>query len=174
MKNSINFFTNFLLNPPSSVMKATNETVLHLVLKMQSDAGTREDYQHCLDLLLDPGDPECLRQMKKLVNKKDDRGNTALHYASQKWSEDTVRRLLELGANIGIKNYWDEIPITNIRPETLENYLSEFCLRSSGDVNHDKFSLTFKYDFLAPNIDALPEKYRSELGDQESLLSGKV
>ena len=156
------------------VTNATKETVLHLVLKMQSDAGSRESYQKCLDVLLDPGTEGFLKQMKSLVNKKDDRGNTALHYATQAWDQATVRRLLEAGANIGIKNLWDEIPISKIRPDTMESFLSEHCLTSTGDINHDKFSLTFKYDFLAPNVDALPEKYRLEekkADDSESLIS---
>jgi hypothetical protein len=38
----------------------------------------------------------------------------------------TVRSLLELGANIGMKNHWDEVPITHIQPETMEEFLNEF------------------------------------------------
>ena len=153
-------------NANFSVTNATQETVLHLVLKMRSDTGTRENYQKCLDVLLSDSNPGVHNQMKTLINKKDDRGNTSLHYATQKWSQDTVRKLLELGANIGMKNLWDEIPISKIRPETMESYLSEFCLTSSGDVVHEDFSLTFRYDFLAPNLEALPEKYRAATGQQ--------
>merc|ERR1719483_643583 len=105
--------------------------------------------------------------MKSIINKKDDRSNTALHYATQKWSQATVRNLLELGANIGIKNHWDEIPISKIRPETMDDFLSEFCLTSDGDVVHENFTITFKYDFLAPNIDSLPDKYRQYNQDSE-------
>ena len=70
-------------------------------------------------------------QMRRIVNKTDQYGNTALHYATQKWPQHTVRRLLELGANIGIKNEWQEIPISKIRPETIKAFLdSESCLTS--------------------------------------------
>ena len=79
-----------------------------------------------------------------LTNRRDDRDSTALHYATQKWSQATVRRLLELGANIGMRNVWEELPIAKIRPETMEDFLSEFCLASSGDVVHENFSITFK------------------------------
>jgi len=156
-----NYNTNF------DVLSGTKETVLHLVLKMQSDFGTAKNYEKSLDVLLDDSNTHVFGQIKALVNKKDDRSNTALHYATQKWSQATVRKLLEIGANIGIKNFWEEIPISKIRPETMENFLSEFCLTSSGDVMHENFSMTFKYDFLAPNVDALPEKYRLEEKDQE-------
>eukprot|EP00090_Calanus_glacialis_P040329 TRINITY_DN7028_c0_g1_i6.p1 TRINITY_DN7028_c0_g1~~TRINITY_DN7028_c0_g1_i6.p1 ORF type:complete len:1012 (-),score=240.18 TRINITY_DN7028_c0_g1_i6:85-3120(-) len=154
-------------NTNFDVLTGTKETVLHLVLKMQSDFGSKENYAKCLDVLLDQSNAHVYGQIKSLVNKKDDRSNTALHYATQKWSQATVRKLLEIGANIGIKNFWEEIPISKIRPDTMENFLSEFCLTSSGDVVHENFSMTFKYDFLAPNVDALPEKYRIEEKDPE-------
>ena len=45
-----------------------------------------------------------------------------------------------------MKNLWEELPIAKIRPETMEDFLSEFCLTSSGDVVHENFSITFKYN----------------------------
>ena len=45
-----------------------------------------------------------------------------------------------------MKNLWEELPIAKIRPETMEDFLSEFCLTSSGDVVHENFAITFKYD----------------------------
>jgi len=150
-----------------SVITGAKETVLHLVLKMQSDFGSKLDYEKSLEELIDPSNIQLFGQMKSIINKKDDRSNTALHYATQKWSQATVRNLLELGANIGIKNHWDEIPISKIRPETMDDFLSEFCLTSDGDVVHENFTITFKYDFLAPNIDSLPDKYRQYNQDSE-------
>ena len=142
-----------------NVTNGSKETVLHLVLKQQSDGVVGTDFTKSLDEVLQwPG-------VKGLVNRRDDRDNTALHYATQKWDQATVRKLLELGANIGLKNYWEELPITKIRPETMESFLSEFCLKSDGDVVHDEFSISFRYDFLAPSPDSLPEKYRL---DEES------
>ena len=74
-----------------SVTKNTKENVLHLVLKMQSDNGSKENYKECLDVLLDDRTPAFLDQMKKLVNMKDDLGNTCLHYATQLWDQETIR-----------------------------------------------------------------------------------
>ena len=48
--------------------------------------------------------------VKGLVNRRDDQDNTALHYATQMWDLATVRQLLELRANIGLKNHWEENP----------------------------------------------------------------
>jgi len=156
-----------LYNANFCVTTGSRETALHLVLKMQSDFGSKHTYEKSLDELLDPDNPQMVDQMKSIINKKDDRSNTALHYATQKWPQATVRKLLEMGANIGIKNHWAEIPISKIRPETMESFLSEFCLVSEGDVVHENFSITFKYDFLAPNIDSLPDKYRDHSPDAE-------
>jgi len=141
----------------------SKETVLHLVLKQQSDGAPGTDYAKSLEEVLQ------WTGVKGLVNRRDDRDNTALHYATQKWGQDTVRKLLELGANVGLKNQWDEIPIAKIRPDTMEAFLSEFCLQSEGDVVHENFSISFRYDFLAPSPDSLPQKYRKDEETEELL-----
>ena len=48
-------------------------------------------------------------ELRKVVNLQDTEKYTALHYATQQWPQDTVRIILELGANIGIKNIYDEV-----------------------------------------------------------------
>jgi len=136
-------------------VKQTRETVLHRLL-IREQAMPDTDFQACLDLLLSKEDPELKRSIDSIINRMDGQGNTALHYATQRWDQGTVRRLLERGANIGIKNKWGEIPIEKIEPETMEGFLDEFCLQSTKDVNHDDFELTFKYTFLAPSVETLP------------------
>ncbi len=88
----------------SAVKQTTRETVLHLVLKMGADGAERELYERCLEVLMGggPGHP-VYRQLQLLVNWRDELGNTALHLATQRWSQRVVRTLLEMGANIGIK-----------------------------------------------------------------------
>ena len=66
------------------------------------------------------------------------------------WSQETVRKLLEAGANIGMKNHFDEVPISKILPDTMEDFLDEFCLEATRDVHHEDFEITFNYSFLAP------------------------
>ena len=146
----------------------TKESILHLILKMEYEQSSREDYQTCWKLLF-KGSKECqFDQLKRIINKKDGLGNTALHYATQKWTDSTVRDVLEAGANIGIKNFWEEVPITKIRPQTMENFLNDHCLVHEGDTMHENFELSFKYDFLAPDPEALPEKYRNYDNDMNS------
>jgi ankyrin repeat protein len=91
------------------VRSTTRETVVHLVLKAGADGVGRERYAACLDVLLAGGGrPEkeedgVYCEMRGLVNSRDELGNTPLHLATQRWDQSVVRRLLEMGANIGIK-----------------------------------------------------------------------
>ena len=73
-----------------------------------------------------------------------------------------MTELLELGANIGVKNHpalGAELPISRIKPETMESFL-DTCVVAERDVMHEDFSLQFSYSFLAPDKEALPEQLR--------------
>ena len=138
-----------------TLVTTNEETVLHKLL-LRDEAFEKEDFDKCLDFILSDDDRNLKTQIDKIMNRKDLVGNTALHYATQRWGEATIRKLLERGANIGIKNQWGEVPINKILPSTMEAFLDEFCLQSNQDVNHADFELTFKYSFLAPAIESLP------------------
>ena len=43
-----------------------------------------------------------------------------------------------------------QVPISKIQPDTMEDFLDEFCLDASRDVHHEDFEITFNYSFLAP------------------------
>ena len=137
----------------------TEETVLHQVLKMEERGVAVADYRSCLSILLRG---ESRQAMAKIVNKRDSLGNTALHYATQRWPEEAVTELLELGANIGVKNHpalGAELPISRIKPETMEAFLDN-CIVAERDVMHEDFGLEFSYSFLAPDKEVLPEQLR--------------
>ena len=89
----------------AAVRPGTRESVLHLVLKAGADGVERAQYAACLDVLLAGGEEDARvgREVKRLVNWRDELGNTPLHLATQRWDQAVVRRLLEMGANIGIK-----------------------------------------------------------------------
>lgn len=100
----------------AAVRPLTSETILHLVLRMGEEGSGAAGYRACLALLLE-GRREA---MAALVNRRDSLGNTALHLATQRWPEAAVTALLELGANIGVRNHralGEEIPIARIRPQ---------------------------------------------------------
>jgi len=105
---------------------------------------TSRDYSACLEVIL------AQPRTAALVNCQDVLGNTALHYATQFWGQDTVARLLALGANIGLKNKSGEAPIAGILPTTMEAFLNTSCLKSEGNPTNQDFKITFDYSFLAP------------------------
>ena len=99
-------------------------------------------------------------------------GNTALHLATTKWTQDITTLLLRMGANVGMKNRWNQVPITSIAAETLEAFLDDHCLTSNcGQTNIDVGSraleITFDYNFLAPPSDELPSEIREPPGQEE-------
>jgi len=145
----------------------TRETFLHLLLRAEHEAANRADYEQCLRAVLGADSQVDGIALSSLVNRRDGLGNTALHYATQKWGDTAVKSLLELGANIGIKNHWQEIPIAKIRPQTMEEFLDEHCLNFKGDIMHENFEVSFQYNFLAPDKEALPEKYKKNSFDYE-------
>ena len=141
----------------------TKETVLHLILKKSHkkallNIGSSEDmkkhdanYRKCLNVLLDSG-TETSEQLSRVINKKDLIGNTALHYAAQIWTQEDVTALLNLGANIGVRNQRGDIPMTRILPETLEDFLDNCASHESHPMNED-FKVEFNYSWLAPAVD---------------------
>ena len=106
------------------------------------DLGTRDsedrDYSACLELILAQSQAAALVNCQVIATVlhspqslliQDVLGNTALHYATQFWGQDTVARLLALGANIGLKNKSGEAPIAGILPSTMEAFLNTSCLK---------------------------------------------
>lgn len=148
----------------------TRSSVLHSILRkpygedllLHSEGDSMESkYTQCLQVILEDADEkyassssfEC--EIRKVINSFDEMGNTPLHYATQSWPQTIVRLLLEKGANIGMKNAYNEIPVENILPETMESFLDEFCLTSEGDVTNKDYRMTARYDFLAPPRESL-------------------
>ena len=160
-------------------------TVLHSILRKPfSDEGTflsadktnmEERYTQCLRVILeDCGDAISTpfeHEIRKVINALDEMGNTSLHYATQMWPQSIVRLLLEKGANIGMRNAYNEIPVENILPETMEAFLDEFCLTSEGDLTNKDFKVTVRYDFLAPtrDLDDFEEQDGSSSGKKQPL-----
>ena len=68
------------------------------------------DYDKCLTIILDEH-----RVFHKLmlpaINAQDQLGNTPLHMAAQTGNTSAIRKLLNAEANIGLKNFQQEVPI---------------------------------------------------------------
>ena len=129
----------------SALEKGSGKSILHLILNKTMNG----NYEKCVDLILDPA---LSTELKKIINHKDEENNAPLHYATELWPQNIIRKLMELGANVGVRNVWDETPISLILPETMESFLDEFCLQSKGESTQDDFELKFDYSFLAPPV----------------------
>lgn len=152
----------------SVIDKNSKSSVLHSVLRkpfgdlampattglqLETEETPEDRYTACLKAILEEVSPSMDREIRGVVNALDEMGNTPLHYATQMWPQTVVRMLLERGANIGMKNAYNEVPVENILPETMEAFLDEFCLTSEGDLTNKDFRVTARYDFLAPPRD---------------------
>uniref|UniRef100_A0A0K2VB98 Transient receptor potential cation channel protein painlesslike [Acyrthosiphon pisum] n=1 Tax=Lepeophtheirus salmonis TaxID=72036 RepID=A0A0K2VB98_LEPSM len=126
------------------------ENIIHWILKKSQRDRPDADYQDCASIILLSKDLD--DELSLIINDADELGNVPLHYATQIWGQEVVKRLLELGANIGIINQWGERPIDKILPETLEEFFDESGLQSKYDVTNEDFEITFDYSFLAPPI----------------------
>jgi len=128
------------------------QTILHQIIrKPRLNLGLSEnsraiDYETCLNIILDSKQTN----LAGIINKQDILGNAPLHYATQFWDQETVTKLLLLGANIGLRNNLGEAPISNILPDTMESFLDNHCLKSEGNPTNEDFKITFHYEFLAP------------------------
>ena len=105
--------------------RSNQKSVLHSLLMIPNRIDKTEEeiknYEQCLDLILDCEDARVQKELLKIVNYKDNEQNVPLHYATSLWPQNITKKLLERGANIGIKNIWDEVPIDKITPEVLIN-----------------------------------------------------
>jgi hypothetical protein len=101
-----------------------------------------ENVKECLEYLFQEPNTQVERSVskgiKQIINNQDPwyRGqNTALHYAGRKWSQDIIMLVLKSGANIGIRNSWDEPAFANVSSNVLEEFFDDCCLKTSW---HDK------------------------------------
>jgi len=135
----------------------SRETILHCLLKN----GARGNARECLEMLIKK--EEWRKSLTAIVNKKDILQSTALHYATQMWPQEVVKEVLILGAHVGVRNKFEDIPISKIEPGTMEEFLNEHCLRGFGDAHDKNFQVTFDYSFLAPPLEELPKKAKEGL-----------
>ena len=163
----------------SVIDRTTNESVLHYLLRIANRVEKSEDelkeYEQCLDALLECEDSRIQLELLKVINHKDLTQNVPLHYATNLWPQSISRKLLERGANIGVKNIWNELPISKLLPETMESFLDEVCLKSNGQpVTSEDLELTFDYSFLAPPLESknsihLTDEENQEFIDKQAL-----
>ncbi|XP_075973020.1 transient receptor potential cation channel family member painless [Anticarsia gemmatalis] len=136
------------LDKESTFDPGTADCLLQIIVQgMRSyQKSARADHKGCLEILLK--NPK----LKINVNHPDIKDNTALHYAARNGDQETVLELLRNGACVGLRNKFNEPPLADINPKTLETYLDE-CITTNGErPSDDNYEIHMKYRFLVyPN-----------------------
>ena len=149
-----------LKHPDIGLEEVDTDLDQNVLLKVMSrplqELGLRAapDYPGCLEVLLTSLEAWRSRERCRiLVNLQDKTGNSALHYATQFWPQDTVTRILALGANVGLRNLSGEAAVSIMLPSTIENFLDSVCLTSNNrNPTNENFTISFNYSFLAPPL----------------------
>ena len=156
-------------------MTATNIEE-HQLLTKQKLKNCIVRYMACIKVLLKDARDDRIRN---IINKKDEDGNTPLHYAVKMWPQNIVMDMLRFGADVSIENKEHKIPLKKIPMETIVGFLDEHCMETKGLIvleeheedqdeayanlmedyeprymmiydKQEKYSITFDYEFLTP------------------------
>ena len=135
--------TNFLLE------NKFKQTILHMVLKagyynkiVVHGEESGEVNILALRAFFSDNNLRVQQQMRSIVNRQDDYGNTPLHYAKTYPDQSIVILLLENGAKID-KNPQGTI---NVNSKTLEQYFFENCITPEGDdIDDEDFRIKVNY-----------------------------
>jgi len=142
-----------------------NYSALHELVNAESRASVNyedRDYDRCLSLILDDYTVESKSVViYPMLDAQDYRGNTPLHLAGRVNNENAILKILQAGANIGIKNSNGETPIDKIPCTLLQSYLDK-CVHREGHLADTDCKLVFSYNFLGPPTSMmLPLEYQN-------------
>lgn len=117
--------------------------LISIVIKNIGERVTQKcNYSKCFEVLLN--------QKKIDLNQQDMFGCSPLHYAIKFNNSDVIRKLLEKGAFIGVRNKFNQLSISNINPKVLEKHLDS-CITTNGiRTGQDTFEIHFDYTNLVP------------------------
>lgn len=137
--------------------EAQSSTFLYELMKkaMLESGRDEEDYAVALDIVLqrleswaDEGGKK-KRKIKQFLGMKDGAsGRSVIHLAATKWGSKVVRRLLNLGANIGEIDHFGEVAVTSMSPDLLETFLDTKWSPEDGDPDVEDYKIKFNFQFL--------------------------
>ena len=108
-------------------------------------------------LQLHDADDNYIKAIQNIVNKQDKTGETPLHCAVNSWPQDVVKSLLSLGADVGITNNNQEIPLAQISVDSLTSFLDEHCMSATG---FDADDADAEYKAFGNNTDEENKDYK--------------
>ncbi|XP_058462098.1 transient receptor potential cation channel protein painless-like [Malaya genurostris] len=96
----------------------------------------------CLYILLDDNRVD--------IDKQDEQGFSALHYAVKYKVDAAVELLLNRSAYIGTKNAFKELPICEMNPRILEEYLNSCITANDKRPGDEAYEVNFDFSCLVP------------------------
>lgn len=100
----------------------------------------RINYAICFSLLLD------YKNINECINTLDYKGNNALYYAVKFKNDEFIMTILKKGGLLGVRNKMNELPIKNINPTVLENYLDSCVLVCDFTPGTREYEVALNYE----------------------------
>lgn len=101
------------------------------------------DFEKCFQILLEHPNID-INQFDVIDH------NTALHYAVKFNTPSAILELLKRGAYIGVKNYFNQLAISNINPKVLEKHFDSCITTNEYRTSDNNFYIEFDYKNLVP------------------------
>lgn len=98
--------------------------------------------EKCVDLFL--------ANRKIDINAKDKFGYTSLFSSIKSNKSNVTAKLLERGAYVGIESKWNDMAISDIKPQLLEKHFDGCITGDDRNINNEFLELTFDYKNLIP------------------------
>lgn len=139
----------------TDVKQINKEPLLSLVIKEMNILKNKDKcpYFKCLKCLLDDSRIE--------IDKTDEKGFIALHYAVKYKVDAAVDLLLKNSAYIGKQNMFKELPICEMSPEVLQNYLDSCITANEKRPGDDDYEINIDFSCLVP-----PEHKKNYTGNK--------
>lgn len=125
-----------------------SKTLLHQVcqnLGIESGINSNVNYEKCLEIVLEKCDID--------VNQKDERNSIALHYAVRYQNLKAQKLLLQHQSNIGVKNFYGEMPVDDLNREVFEDFLNDCVSTNVRTKGNEEQEIYIDYKFLVPPVE---------------------
>lgn len=132
-----------LLRSPKVRVNGASTPLASIVVKNIGERVTKKcDHERCFQQLLARADID--------LNQADIYNSSPLHYAVKYNNREAILELMQRGAYIGARNYFDKLAICDISPKILEKHFDN-CITTNGSRRgDDHFEIQFDYTNLVP------------------------
>ncbi|XP_055593859.1 transient receptor potential cation channel protein painless isoform X2 [Uranotaenia lowii] len=161
----LSFLLSKIENIESNIKQINKAPLLCLAIKEINTLKEKSKcpFFKCLEILLSDGRID--------IDKTDDKGCSALHYAVKYKVDAAVDILLQYKAYIGSQNMFSELPICEMSTELLEKYLDSCITANDKRPGDDDYEITIDFSCLVPpmykkNYSSTNEQVTSKCPDE--------